>query len=129
MVIVNTRGERVLDTLIQVQVHGQPLIMTKQGKKSSILEVANVKGPSLESVQKKVTELISGRTVVGSHIKTKMQELGIFHLLKAEDLVDCSTMFNSEGRTDPQSQMKQLCQDHLNLVFAKKPFPYAVICL
>ena len=76
-------------------------------------------------------EFIRGRRVVGYHINMKLNDIGILEQLLFEDLinkmelVDCARMFNPDISA-PQQPMRILCKDHLNLAFAKKPFPYAV---
>ena len=45
VVIVNSRGERVLDTLIRID--DPMMIMVKPGKRQAILETGNTRGPEL----------------------------------------------------------------------------------
>jgi hypothetical protein len=67
-------------------------------------------------------DILSGCTrIIGYHTKTKLQDLGIYHTLLALEegfttrLVDCAHMFNPDGQTHPQHQIKELCKNHLNL--------------
>jgi hypothetical protein len=76
-----------------------------------------------------VLGLIAGRTIVGYHTKIKLHDLGIEHRMSLEDMlriVNCSTMFNSNGKTDPQHSMKELCQEHLNIKDYSRSFPFSV---
>ena len=114
-------GEVVLDTLIKIET---PMVMVKPGKKTALFEISNSRGPSLESVKAKVISLIGGRTIVGYHARNRLLDLGV----SAPDikLVNCSTMFNTEGKQELQQQMKHLCQRYLNFREYSRPFPYAL---
>ncbi len=91
----------MLDTLIKIE-QDASLIMIKPGKKTALFEISNARGPSLETVKAKVVEILAGRTVIGYHAKNRLVELGVYHLLQNDDkLVNCSTLFNTEGKTEP----------------------------
>lgn len=124
VVILNDKGLRVLDTLIST---GTVLIHVKPGVKSQLFKIANLKGPSLDEVKKKVLEIIKGRKVAGYLVLVKLEDLGIVDLLSEDDLknlYEISKCFN-QNSSDPQWPLASLCKSHLNLIY-KRPFPYAV---
>ena len=94
----------MLDTMIKIEEEAS-MVMVKPGKKTVLFEIANKRAPGLEEVRQKVLELVTGRTLVGYHTKNKLRDLGIYHLMSLDDIlrgVNCSTMFNLDGKTDPQ---------------------------
>lgn len=125
---MNERGERVLDTLVKVD---DSMIAVKSGLRTHLKNLGKAKGPTLEKVRAKVLEMIRGRVVIGYHIYLKLTDLGVWGQMLTEDFdkvhkpIDCSVMFN-RSISEPQQQMKTVCKEHLNLLFAKRPFPYAV---
>jgi len=119
---VNEAGEVVLDTLIKIET---PMVMVKPGKKTALFEISNSRGPSLESVKAKVLSLIEGRTIVGYHARNRLQDLGVL-MPPDTKLFNCSTMFNTDGKQEPQQQIKHLCQRNLNFREYSRPFPYAI---
>ena len=121
VVLVNDRGEIVLDSMIRVE--DSMMVMVKPGKKTAILEDAKARGPSPDLVRKKVLELIAGKKLVGYGLKAKLLELGIYSRIPIQELegyVNCATMFNKDGKKDPQHALKDLCKNHLNLQYSNK---------
>jgi hypothetical protein len=70
VVLVNDRGEIVLDTMIRVE--DSMMVMVKPGKKTAILEDAKARGPAPDLVRRKVLELIAGKKLVGYGLKAKL---------------------------------------------------------
>lgn len=123
--VVNESGEIVFDTLIKIE--DLTMISVKPGKKTTILQIAKERAPTVEEVRAKIIELLKGRKVIGYHTKNKLKDLGVFEDLDGSiQIVNCSTMLHKGGKGEPQMQMKTMCADYLNLQFNNRPYPYAV---
>lgn len=119
VVVKNERGERVLDTLVK-----PPEDAVNLGKKTqATYELALLKAPTLEVIQKYLTEMFAKRTVIGYHILMKLEDLGI---AEPNSVHDCAKMFNENEISGQQWQMKELCKVFLNMAFKKPKDFYAV---
>lgn len=121
VVLKNDRGERVLDTLIKPPVDGSAVNLGK--KTQAIYDLAMLKAPTLDVVQRYLTEMLSKRTVIGYHILMKLEDLGI---PEPDQVHDCAKMFNENEVSGQQWQMKELCKVFLNMSFKKPKDFYAV---
>lgn len=65
VVIVNERGERVLDTFIKPQLDE---IVVKTGIKSQLYKLSKLRGEPIEVVRERVFEIIRGKKLVGYHL-------------------------------------------------------------
>ena len=68
-----------------------------------MFKIANLKGPSLDAVQKKVLEIIKGRKVAGYLVLVKLEDLGIIDMMTDEELknfYELSKIFN-QNPSDP----------------------------
>ena len=75
VVIVNERGERVLDTFIKPQTED---LAVKQGIKSQLFKFSKVRAESLDVVRERVFKIIRGKKLVGYHLPQKMADFGLF---------------------------------------------------
>jgi len=76
VVLVNERGERVLDTLVKPQFKD---IAMKGGLRQDLHRIAKAKGESIETVRARVLDLIKGKKVVGYHLPQKLADFGILN--------------------------------------------------
>ena len=76
MVLVNEKGERVLDTLIRPQYQELSL---KGGLRQDLNRIAKAKAESIDDVRARVLELIKGKKVVGYHLPQKLADFGILN--------------------------------------------------
>jgi len=65
VVIVNERGERVLDTLVAPQTKD---VNVKGGKKAALFKFAELKAEKYEVVKQRVLELINGKCLIAYHL-------------------------------------------------------------
>lgn len=87
VVIVNDRGERVLDTYIKPQLDGIPV---KPGIRSQLLKLSSQQAESIEIVRERVFHIIRGKKLVGYHLSQKMAEFGLFDHGKVDGVLQQS---------------------------------------
>ena len=69
MVIVNERGERVLDTFIKPQTDE---LAVKSGVKNQLFKFSKMRAEELDVVRERVFKIIRGKKLVGYHLPQKM---------------------------------------------------------
>ena len=73
--IVNERGERVLDTFIKPQ---NDELAVKSGIKSQLFKFSRAKAETIDVVRERVFKIIRGKKLVGYHLPQKMADFGLF---------------------------------------------------
>lgn len=80
VILVNERGQRVLDTLLKPQLEMEACAVSK-GIKSQVFAFSDEQGPEIQLVRERVKQLISGRTLIGYHLPQKISDFGIPEVL------------------------------------------------
>ena len=78
VVIVNDKGQRVLDTLVKPQTTE---IALKPGVKTQMLKLSELRAEHVDVVRERVLSLIKGKKVVGYHLPQKIADLGLMREL------------------------------------------------
>jgi hypothetical protein len=76
VVLVNSKGERLLDTYIKPQ---HPDCLLKQGIKSSLFNYSKAKAQPIEAVRERFLAIIKGKTLVGYHLPQKIADFGLLN--------------------------------------------------
>ncbi len=76
VVLVNEKGQRVLDTMIKPQ-HQE--LNLKQGLRQTLNAIAEKKAEPIDKVRQRVLQLIKGKKVVGYHLPQKLADFGILY--------------------------------------------------
>lgn len=101
IVIVNERGERLLDTLVAPQEKNVPV---KGGTKMALFKYSEARAESLEKVMKRVRQLVKGKFLVAYHLpmkvadlKLNLQELGQSTIGSGMSHIDVAKLFSTGG--------------------------------
>lgn len=76
VVLVNEKGQRVLDTLIKPQYQDLAL---KGGMRQDLHRISKAKAETIDTVRERVLDLIKGKKVVGYHLPQKLADFGILN--------------------------------------------------
>ena len=74
VVIVNDKGQRILDTLVKPQTTELAL---KPGIKSQMFKLSQMRAEHIDVVRERVLSLIKGKKLVGYHLPQKIADLGL----------------------------------------------------
>lgn len=74
--LVNEKGQRVLDTMIKPQ---HPELNLKAGLRQTLNAIAEKKAEPIDKVRQRVLQLIKGKKVVGYHLPQKLADFGILY--------------------------------------------------
>ena len=80
IVLVDDHGNRVLDTLVKPEQLGLgEKYVIREGLKTKLCQLADDKGPSLETVIKVIKFLVKDKPLCGYHLPMKLADLGILN--------------------------------------------------
>lgn len=79
--MVNERGERILDTLVQPQ-YGLHEISVGKGLKETVVKFAEHRAEPLPKVIERIRRLVTGKKLIGYHLFTKLADLKLTDLFE-----------------------------------------------